>query len=317
MGANTAFATGDALTKKLFSEKLFRAGAKSNFFGDMTGTGANNIIEMKTDFTKSKGDRVTFGLRTRLEDRGQSSSTTGVTLEGNEVALGLYDFSVSLAEKGNSVKAGSTLDLQRPAFDVRKEMMDALVEWVPNEIEVSIATALLASPSTNRYIDETASPYGAMTLETIRRAKRKAQLASPKVQPVKIGGKEVYVLLAHPMAIKGLLADSNFTDVLQYAQSRGDANPLISGADYFVDGVAIYQYDRAQMLSTGNVCTSLLLGAQAGVIAWASKPTWNEKLFDYNTVPGVGTKFLVAIGKTKFNSEDYGVIAIDNTYVSD
>ena len=317
MGSNTAFATNNALTKKVWSEKLYRDAMKSMFFTKMMGAGANNIIELKSDFTKTKGDVVTFALRMQLTDRGQTSATTGITLEGNEVALSFYDFAISLKEKGNAVRLGSKLDEQRPAFDVRMEMKDALVEWEANEIEVSILEAMLASPSTNRYIDETASPYGAMTLETLRRAKRKATLSTPKIRPVKVDGRDVYVALIHTYALKGLLADSNFTNLLKDAQVRGDKNPLISGADYFVDGIAIYVCDRSQMLSTGNVCTSLLLGAQAGVLAWAQKPEWHEELFDYNRIPGVAVDMLVAFGKTKFNSEDYGCIAIDNTYTAD
>ena len=317
MGTNTAFATGDAETKKLWSEKLYRQALKSNFFYSMTGKGMNNIIEEKNDFTKAKGDVVTFTLAMNLSGRGQTSTTTGITLEGNEEAIDFYSFTMTLAEKGNSVKTGSKLDLQRPAFDLRTELKDKLVIWATEEIEVSLTEALLASPSTNRYVDETASPYGAMTLETVRRLKRKARLANPKIRPVKIDGKDVYVLLAHEYAIKGLLADSNFTDLLQNAQVRGSENPLIKGADYFVDGVAIYVTDRSNFLSTGNVVTSLLLGAQAGAIAFAQKPEWNEKLFDYDRIPGVGVDMLVAIGKTKFNSEDYAVIAVDNTYTAD
>ena len=314
--AVTAFASNNALTKKLWSEKLYRDIKKSLFLSNMIGKGSENIIELKDDFKKDKGDKVTFGIRMRITDRGQSSSTTGITLEGNEVALSTYDFSVELEEKGQAVRAQSKLTLQRTAFDLRNEMKSALADWGSEELEVYMLEKLLASPSTNRYIDATGTG-DTMTLDTLRGARRKAVTASPTIRPVNVDGKKYYVALMHPLAIKGLLADDDIVNINTNARERGTDNPLVKGADYIVDGILIYEYNRAELLSTGNVATSLLLGAQAGALAWAQEPEWMEKDFDYGRIPGVAVDMIVGFGKTKFNSEDYGVIAIDSTYTAD
>ena len=312
--SDTAFATDNALTKKLWAEKLYRDTLRSLFLTNMIGKGSDNIIELKNDFEKEKGDKVTFGLRIRVTDRGQSSSTTGITLEGNEVALETYDFSVSLVEKGQSMKAQSKLTLKRTAFNIRSEMKLALQDWATEELEIYMLDALLASPTTNRYYDEST---GTMTAADIEKLKRQAGLAEPKIRPINIKGKKYYVLLAHSYALKGLKADSVFKEANREARSRGVDNPIIQGADYIYDGVCIYEYDRSAMLMTGTKCRSLLLGAQAGALAWSQKPEWYEKDFDYNRVPGVAVDMLLGFGKTVFNSEDYGCIAMDNLYAAD
>jgi len=85
--ANTAFATGDALTKKVWSAKLFKEAMREMFFTKFMGESSDSVIQVKTDLKKEKGDRITVGLRMRLTGAGQTSSTTGITLEGNEEAL--------------------------------------------------------------------------------------------------------------------------------------------------------------------------------------------------------------------------------------
>lgn len=313
MGSATAFATNNALTKKLWSEILYRDSQKNMFFTSMIGKDANSIIQEKTDLSKDKGDTVTFGLRMRITDVGQSSTTTGITLEGNEVALTTYDFAVSLEEKGQSVVAQSKLSLKRPAFDLKTEMKDALVEWSAEATELYILNKMLASPSTNRYFQET----GAMTVASIQKLVRQAKLATPTIRPVTIKGKKYYVILAHPYALKGLKDDDDFINYNKDARERGIDNPLIQGADYIIDGALIYEYGRDELLLTGNITRTLLLGAQAGALAWGQKPAWYEKDFDYNRIPGVATDMLIGFGKTKFNSEDYGCIALDNGYTAD
>lgn len=317
MGANTDFGTADALTKKAWAEdKLFRSMMKSLFFTNMMGTSADSIIQIKNELTKSKGDKITFGLRVPMTGRGQTSSTTGIRLEDNLEAVVFQDFAVTIEEKGNGVGVQSKLAIQRPAFDLRSELGDALKEWATNELETVMLERMLASPSTNRYLDETGSGYGKFTLATLRRLKVKAALSTPKVRPTNVDGKKVFVLLAHEYVVADLLTDDDFVNIMVNAADRGSKNPLIVGADYFVDGVAIYKCDREQMLSSGGVATSLFLGAQAGVIAWAQKPDWNEFKQDAGRLPVLTTDMLVGIAKTVFDSEDYGVIAVDNTYTA-
>jgi N4-gp56 family major capsid protein len=313
---NTTFATGDALTKKVWSAKLYKEAMRDTFFSKFMGESANSIVQVKKELTKSKGDKITFGLRMRLTGSGQSSST-GITLEGNEEALTFYDFAVSLTERGNAVKAGSTLDLQRPAFDLRTEMKDALKEWIDERIEKLCVTAAITSPTSNRVVDKTLT--GNMLSSYISQAKRVAQLATPKIRPIKIEGGEYYVMLAHPYVTKALKAETAWKNAQYYSNIRGKKNPIFSGVMGLWDGVLVYEYDRSDLLydTSLNYAISPLLGAQALAVAWGSYPSWNEKLFDYDTIPGVGTKLLNGVEKTKFNDEDFGVVAVKTKYTPD
>lgn len=312
--ADTGFLTNDPQTNKLWDERLFRDIKRSLFFTSMMGKSASDIIQLKDKLMKSKGDNITFGLRIRSTSAGQSSSTTGITLEGNEEALTFYDDSVSLTEYGHSARVDSQLSEQRVAFDIRTEIKDFLQDWATEKIEKLIVSNLASSPSTNRYIDSTGD---AMTVLDIQQLRRQAILADPKIRPVRIKGRDYYVLLCHPYALKGLKADDEFKSLNKEARERGIDNPLIQGADYIIDGVLIYEYDRAELLQSGLVVRSLLLGAQAGIVAWSAKPSWHEKMFDYGRKFGAAVDMLLGVKKTVFNSEDYGMLTIDNLYVAD
>ena len=314
--ANTTFAKTNALTQKIWSAKLLREALKDIYLSRLMGQSDNSVIQVKTDLTKKKGDKITIPLRMRMTGSGQSSQTS-ITLEGNEEALSFYDFSVELTEYGHAVRAGSKLDLQRPAFDLRNEMKNALKDWLSEKIELLILNALITSPTTGETIDKTGT--GNMTAAYIQQAKRLAQLHTPKVRPVKIDGRETYVLLVHPYVAKAIKADTDFKNAQYYANIRGEKNPIFSGALGIYDGVIIHEYGRSELLydTSNHYAYSLLLGAQAGVVAWGQYPSWYEKLFDYERIPGVATDFLVGVAKTVFNSKDFGVITIKTQYTPD
>jgi len=316
--ANTAFAANDALTKKLWEAKLYKEMARSMHLSGCIDRAGNNIIHEKVNLIKQKGDTITIGLRMRLTSSGQSSSTTGITLEGNEEALAFYDFSVSLSEYGHSVRAGSKLDLQRPAFDLRSEMKEALKEWGAEKQEALLCAAMVSSPTANRYTDQTTTAgNGYLSVADIQLLRRQAKLASPEISPIMVNGKEKYVLFAHPYALKGLKADSDFKSMQLYVEDRGKTNSLITGVIGEVDGVMIVEYDRSALLASGSVCRSVLCGRQALALVWGQYPGWYEKLFDYERIPGVATDMLLGVAKTQFNDEDFGCFTIDNDYVAD
>lgn len=314
--ADTQFATNDALTKKVWSAKLFKESLRDIYLSKFTGESADSIFQVKRELQKGKGDKITVGLRMRMSGAGQSGAD-GVTLEGNEEALTFYDFSVSLTMYGHSVKARSKADLQRPAFDLRSEMKDALKEWLTEKQEKLLVSALASSPTTNRYLDKSGSGGSELSVSLIQQVKRQAQLASPKIRPIRVEGGEHYVMLVHPYATKSLKADQDWRNAQLYANIRGSKNPIFTGALGVIDGVVLHEYDRSELLLSGNITRSLLLGAQAGLIAWGQLPAWYEKLFDYERIPGVATDFLVGIGKCVFNSEDFGVYTLDTNYTPD
>ena len=316
--ANTAIAKGNALTQKLWSSVLFKEAGKQFFFKKFTGESENSIIQVKNDLTKDKGDKINIGLIMDMSGDGQSSQTA-TTIEGNEEALSLYDFGVELTEYSHGVRADGKLTMRRTAFDMRKTMKNALAKWLKNRMENLLITALSTSPTTNRGINITSGqPASGEVLSTalISQAKRLAQLSSPKVLPVNVDGKDYYVLLAHPYQTKALKVESAWVNAQRNAGPRSLDNPIFSGMLGIWDGVVIHEYDRV-VLSTGSEARALLLGAQAGVIAWGQLPAWYEKDFDYYRIPGVATDFIAGFYKTVFNSEDFATITLDTLYTAD
>lgn len=325
--AETAFATGDALTQTLWSAKLFREAMGEFFFKKFSGKSDTSIIQTKTDLTKKKGDQITFGLRMKLGGRGVTGSTK---IEGNEEALTFYDFSVTVDSLGNAVKAQDKMSLQRPAFDLRGEFKDALKDWLSEIVDIETIEALSASPSTNRVYyggsatsDATLAVTDTLTSTLISKLKRQAKLATPRLRPVMVDGKENYVLITHPYNLKALRAETAWLNAYRDAGVRGNKNPIFAGGDSYWDGVMVHEYERILTYSTwgsgGDVTgtRSLLLGSQAGVHAYAQYPAWYEKLFDYYRIPGVATDIIYEVAKTVFNSEDFGVIAADTGYQID
>lgn len=61
---------------------------------------------------------------------------------------------------------------------------------------------------------------------------------------------------------------------------------------------------------------AIILGAQAALFAIGSEPTWVEKDFDYANQTGVATGMIFGVKKTRFNSQDFGVIALDTAAAS-
>lgn len=336
--AETQFATGNALTRKVWSAKVWRESVKDIFFnkfmgrkgyqGQMKAPDLDAIITVKQDLTKEKGDKITIPLRMRLT--AEATNTESASLEGNEESMTFYDYSITLVERGHAVKAKNKMALQRPAFDLRVEFKDGLRDWLTEYLDRTTMDALSTSPTSG----ETVWPNDATstgTIETadvmsttlIATAKRTARLATPKVRPVMVGGKEYYVLLLHDFQFKAIQAESTWTQAQREAGVRGLDNPIFSGAEGVWDGVILHKYERVNTFgnwgSGSNLdgAYALLLGAQAGVQAYAQYPQWYEKMFDYGRIPGVATDLIWEAGKTVFNSKDYAVITVPTYYVSD
>ena len=326
--AETIFATGDALTAKIWATKVFRAAMKDLWFSKWIAESSDSIIHMNTDLTKKAGDRVTFPLRMQLTGAGIDLETDDP--EGNEEEIVFHDFSVTLEEKGNAVRARSKMDFKRPAFDLRNEFRMALQDWLSGYLEDKTIVALSTSPTSGENIfggdaTSTATIDSSDTMATavISKAKRKARLHTPKIRPIRVNGKNHYVMLMHDYQSKALKAEDAWQQANREGGTRGPDNALFSGNLGMWDGVVLFEYERIQTYTgwgAGGVTTgarALLLGAQAGIHAYGQLPEWYEKLFKYNRIPGVLVDVIHKVSKTVFNSKDFGVITVDTAQTPD
>jgi N4-gp56 family major capsid protein len=344
--AKTSFATGNALTKKLHDEKLFRDARIASYFSKFMGKGSDALVQEKTQLTKSKGDQITFGIRMRLTGAGV---TSGQTLEGNEEKLTTHDYSVSLEQYRHAVRDNGELDRQRAMFDVDSESRTALKDWGSEKIDTLCFTQVLATPTRVFYRDNSGAVATTATAATAKAALDATNSKiTPKLldftkawaltggnrsqtplRPVKINGKNYFVFLAHPDVFYDLRQDSTWSQSVREALERSPKNPLFSGAYGVWNGMILHEHEGhtglASMIDTngggGNVpwAKCSLMGAQSLVWAWGKRGKMVSETFDYQEEHGFAWSMMAAVGKPKFNSLDYGSVGIyvSRTRISD
>ena len=290
------------------------------------GEGPSFPIQKLTQLKKEPGDTIKFGLTVKLSGAGKTGDDT---LEGYEEAITSYDESVTVNQIRNAVRLAGKFEEQQACYDMRADAKEKLKIWMAEYIQDQFFTTLGTSPTTNRVVycsaDHTSdvAAFDAddkLTTAYISKAKRKAMLASPKVQPIMIKGKPHYVLVVHPYAARDLRADSAWLNAQSYAGVRSDDNPLFSGALGVWDGVIVHEHPSVRRFisaTTNYVCSNLLLGCQAGAWAVAQEPFWVEDVFDYKNQVGFATGMIQGFVKTQFNSEDYGLITLYSEAVAD
>jgi N4-gp56 family major capsid protein len=356
----------DALRREVWIKELFKDVKDSLFFTNhnMMGKDSNNVIQVKDELQKGKGDAITFGLTAKLSGAGIDGDSE---LEGNEEAISSYDEQVLIDQKRFAVRLTGQLDEQKAAYEMRTDAKDKLairlVEFLERQFFMKLggvtetdltdvngnvysADALWsntpnivpfadeAAGTGDRYICADASGVDSiaatdvLTTTLISRARVKAQLASPKIQPLRIGGQDHYVLFVHPWQAYDLKTNTSdvWAQAQREAQTRGGSNPIFSGALGIWDGVIIHEHEyvptvqtSSDFSSTGEEFTargfrSLLCGRQACVFAQAKNPkAFVEKEFDYENKIGFATGMIGGIQKPTFNSLDYGVITLDTS----
>lgn len=236
--------------------------------------------------------------------------------------------------KLGGVTNASLVDVNGVAYTGTFNDGSSVATW--SNSPTAIPDADTAAGSGNRYLSVNSSGADAqgasdiMTPQIITRMKIKAQLASPRIDPVEYKGKSYYILLVHPWVLADLRDNATFAQALRDAWWRGEDNPLFSGADLVWDDVIVISHKYAPYLKTsvaGNnfnstgsgtvygvdTFRSMLCGKQAAVLAKCEEgPKWEEKSFDYGNKWAISCGFMGGIQKPMFNSKEYGVIVCDS-----
>ena len=307
------------LVPKVWAKKVWHEGVKDSYFDKFTAMDGSNVVHQNKDLENVKGDSVVFGLMMNLSGAGVEGNRA--TLSGNEEALNIYDFTVNTQLVRNAVSRFEADD-QKTQYDMLKEIKGALKQWLSDWLDNKLITKLtttMPNPTETVYASaaNTVSSTTAndkLTTALISRAKRKAMMHAPKVQPIKIDGMDKYIMLVSPWAARDLKDDPKWLAAQQNANVRGSKNPIFTGALGEYDGVILYEYERVSLsnggASSANVCYNLLLGKQAACFAVARPAKHIEQTDDYGNVAGNGIAFYGAVEKTKFNGKDYGTIQV-------
>lgn len=306
------------LVPKVWAKKVWHEGVKDSYFDKFTAMDGSNVVHQNKDLTNVKGDSVVFGLMMNLTGSGVEGNRQ--KLSGAEDTLNIYDFTVQTQLVRNAVSRFEADD-QKSQYDMLKEIKVVLKQWLSDWLDNKLIDKLTSNNSNAETVYASAAGTQAsitandkLTTTIISRAKRKAQMHAPKIQPIKIDGMDKYIMLVSPWAARDLKDDPKWLAAQQNANVRGSKNPIFTGALGEYDGVVLYEYERVYNIGTGassaNVCHNLLLGKQAACFAVARPAKHIEQTDDYGNIAGNGIAFYGAVEKTKFNGSDFGVINV-------
>lgn len=352
--ASTSFAVNDALAVKLFSKMLTVADRDSLEIAPLMGTDASSIIHIKEETSKGAGDKVTFGLRTRLSGDGRTENETA---EGNGEALTTHSDSVTINELGHivGVKSENSIDAERVPYDLRAEAKDALADWWSDRLSVSFFnqvcgntvqtntkfTGLVTAPAhtANRRIfagaaanDQSLTSADTFNLTHIDRAVEMASVGDNRIRPIIVNGAKKFVMYLHDYQVTSLRTNysaGQWGAIQSAALSGGKSNsPIYTNALGEYNNVILRKSQDVTLgvnSSTGaavaNTRRAVLLGAQACVIAYGKKASgpnkyrWNEELLDHKRRLEVSAWSHFGLKKTQFNAVDFGALTV-STYAA-
>ncbi len=171
-----------------------------------------------------------------------------------------------------------------------------------------------------------------MNITLIERAATKAETMGggseeiPQLQPVMVDGEEHFVCVMHPFQAHSLRTTTGAENWLEIqkaaAQSEGRKSPIFRGGLGMHDNVVLHKHKNVPRYNDygagANVAAgrALFLGEQAAVCAFGSPGTglrfdWNEEGRDNNNQVVISTSSIFGLKKTRFNSKDYGCLALD------
>lgn len=264
--AETRFATGDALTQKLWSSRLGYDVVYRTDLAPMIGTDENSIIHMKTETQKSSGDNITFPLMKKLTGDGFTESEIA---EGNGESLSLYSDSVTINELGHVVDVpskGRAIDSQRVAIPLREAAKNGLASWKKERMSVVFFNHVCGyTPETrakyngNNTItaptrvvragsqsdDQSLTSSDTFDLTLVDTAREAAETATSPVKPINVqgdiknGGQDIsggrYIMYLHPYQVHDLRTNTSIGQWLDIqkqalAASASSKNPIYTDA---------------------------------------------------------------------------------------
>lgn len=319
-GTDTDFATGSAEAVKRWATRVWSEAAREIYWSKfMVENNFNSIIEVKTELERTSGDKITFSLSRKLSGTGVADDNM---LEGNEESLTVYSDSVTLAQRRHAVRLNGRMSERRTAFNQRMQAKDRLKTWLAEYIDNDVFTSFDSSPTTTVFGGDATSTAtldagDKFTPGRIRKCIAKAKKASPKIWPVRLNGKDYYVIVLHTDVAFDLKSDPEWQQAQREAGDRGNySNPIFTGMLGIYDGAVIHEHEATPVATNwgagnnqpGASCP--FLGRQAGIFAWGARPEAWEKEFDYGAKVGFAIGAIWKFKKAVFNSADYAMMAV-------
>jgi len=341
--------SGGALTPEVWDSTINEEYLRQSFWSRWMGEGDSAVLQIREDLTKASGDAINTQIRSQV----MGGVVTGRTkTSGNEGTMEFYNYRQTVDDDKVSVKAENLpMTQQRAAFSVVMSMQSGLTDKRRLRTEDRITTALSDTATgrvRGRYmygaVDSNWNATHATALQNIDATddklklvqidvcKRKAQLiggsATAKIRPYKVmigdkeGVQEWFIYVGHTLSMRDLTNDDPAwkNPLLLIPPVSNPGNPLFTGAQFKggYNGVLIYEWEGIQTgTSTIAYAHNLLLGAQAGIIAWAQYGKTTEEWTNYKKDLGLEHHEINSMKKVVFDrnavdgsvsNEDAGVV---------
>lgn len=349
------------LILKAWAKATWDFGKKEAYFSRFMGHGSDSVIQVYEDLRRGKGTSIEIPLILPLEGAGVTEDNQ---LEEHEEKMHYRSCKVELGRVRNAVRLKGRFEEQKTKLNMRSDMRKLLSQWLGRYIDLSLFAILtgvnppfktvsttipytVEEPSLNRIV----APDGVtvatnlattsanitatktFSADLIGKARRAAQANELRaVQPIRIDGRETYVMVIDPYQARDLRKDTKWLEAQKHANIRGEKNPIFSGAMGIYEGVVIHEHLRVPRTQTGNgsgtsqvwVGHALFLGQQAAIFAEGAAPRWDEETFDYGNQYGVSIDRMFGLKKSQFTYEatdtaptDFGVINVLTSSVPD
>lgn len=369
MAMTNLAANQDAFT--LWKKDSIRAFREELFFKRFLGTDENSVVQYITELKKTDtGTKAMIGLIPDLAGNGVVGDNE---LDGREEAMDAFWLDINIDQIRNAVKSKGRKAERQAVFKVRSEARDRLSRWRANQMdELMILTASgigygynndgsvrsgtgdpltsldfaadVTAPTSNRHFNFDGTSLAAGDTSTITSAfvpkygmivDLMAEARTRGIKSVRVNGQDHYVYLCHPKHFAALKKDADFRDAIISAGTRGDKNPIFTGATVTMDGLIIHTNNKVfntlgaaagSKWGAGgavNGTRSLLMGCQALAFADINENMmWEEEIKDYGNRYGVSISAFNGILKPVFQSrldantaQDFGVMAV-NSYIA-
>ena len=329
---------------KAWAKNTWDFGKKESYFSKFMGHSFDSIIQIQEDLSRGKGTSIEVSLLMPLNGAGVIEDKQ---MENNEEKMNYRSCTVYLSRVRNAVRLEGKFEEQKTQEKMRTDMRKVLSAWLARYFDLSIFAVLTGTqpPFETRPGQTLELPYtieaptadrilyaGSATSEAsitasdvfdttlIGKARRMAQEDElTAVKPIRVDGRETYVMVIDPYQARDLRRDPKWIEAQEYANIRGESNPIFSGAMGVYEGVVIHECLRVGRTQTGSgnatVGHALFLGAQACILAEGTAPTWVEEEFDYKNKLGVSIDRMFGLKKAQFkydgkNWTDFGVINV-------
>jgi N4-gp56 family major capsid protein len=281
------------------------------------GEGSGSPIITKSELVGTAGDLIHIQVTDPLSGAGVQGDTA--MLEGNEENLATSEIKAAPDLYRHGVRSYRRAN-KKSLLDLRNEAKLRLAEWGMAKMDAIrfanfLGTSLPAPLAGEVYnapnkfflaatdgvdggttVGDSATDITGTDLLTVKAIQTiKLKLKMQHAKPLNLGGREGYVGVVHPYSTFDLKQDTRYEAWARDAQTRGEGNPLFTGALLMIDGVVIHEHESVPVSAGGaagiQVASNLFFGAEAFVEAQDEDVTWVERDFDYGNQFGVAYSF--------------------------